>query len=54
MAKASKVPTYDEMLEYNKVYKADPIHNSIRDLDHITMVKDFPDLAQFKTDLESI
>lgn len=31
MAKAIKVPTLQEMLDYNKLFSADPIHNRIND-----------------------
>lgn len=40
MAKAAKVPTNEEITEYYKTYIADPLHNSIYDLEHKTMAKE--------------
>lgn len=39
MAKAIKVPTLQEMLDYNKLFSADPIHNRINDTEHLVMLK---------------
>lgn len=44
MAK-TKVPANDEMREYEKLFRADPIHNAIRDLEHITMIKEVTKLV---------
>ncbi len=40
MAKAIKVPNLEEMREYLKNFKADPIHNRINDADHAAMHKE--------------
>ncbi len=40
MAKAVKVPTLEEIREYLKSFKADPIHNQINDADHAAMHKE--------------
>lgn len=40
MAKAVKVPTLEEMQEYLKSFKADPIHNIIKDAEHAVMHKE--------------
>lgn len=40
MAKNTKVPTRQELEEYIKHYKEDPLHNRINDLDHAAMHKE--------------
>ena len=39
MAKSIKVPTLQEMLDYQKLFSADPIHNCIKDTEHSVMLK---------------